>query len=162
LAIRIWADSRAQSANRLDEPGFSLAFASPRREHPVVNHEPNALRPTLFLLVVVGCGSTDRIDQRDVGVHADGGPVDVGPDIPQDAGALDGSDAETADAADAGTWTCDPFFLGDGECDCGCNVPDSDCTGIGCTAPGCCNETDCASLGCAFCWGGVDGGVVCP
>lgn len=70
-----------------------------------------------------GCGDTDCCIEG-MCVPADFCP----PDVPDD-------------------WTCNPFFFGtDDGCDCGCGIPDPDCSGAGCSAAGC------TAAGCDFCY----------
>jgi hypothetical protein len=38
---------------------------------------------------------------------------------------------------DPAAWTCGDAKKSDGQCDCGCGIPDPDCLGSGCSAPGC-------------------------
>jgi hypothetical protein len=58
------------------------------------------------------------------------------------------------------TWTCAAEAYGDGKCDCGCGAPDPDCSGFGCTEPGCRGQTDvCKPDGCHDPFGRQ---VVCP
>jgi hypothetical protein len=47
------------------------------------------------------------------------------------------------------TWTCATEAYGDGKCDCGCGAPDPDCSGLGCSEPGCRGQNDvCKPDGC--------------
>jgi hypothetical protein len=48
--------------------------------------------------------------------------------------------ANDGDCSEEDVWLCDPAYYGDGECDCGCGIPDSDCVGGGCTTTGCFDE----------------------
>jgi hypothetical protein len=46
-------------------------------------------------------------------------------------------------------WTCPAAAYGDGKCDCGCGAPDPDCSGLGCSEPGCRGQADaCKPDGC--------------
>ena len=63
----------------------------------------------------------------------------------------DGSDEDPA-LCGGGGWTCDPSYEGDGYCDCGCGVTDSDCYDGSlssceyCDAPGDCDPGDCSTI----------------
>jgi hypothetical protein len=64
----------------------------------------------------------------------------------------DGSDEDPALCGGGGGWTCDPAYQGDGYCDCGCGVTDSDCYDSSlsscdyCDAPGDCDPGDCSTI----------------
>jgi len=68
------------------------------------------------------------------------------------AGALAGRGGVNA-AGGSGTvappgWTCDPATYGDGACNCGCGVVDSDCPDAKATSCEVCDETSCWPLHC--------------
>ena len=63
-------------------------------------------------------------------------------------GVCDAGEASTckADCGAAG-WLCDMAYYGTSDgCDCGCGIPDPDCSGLGCSAPGCSDSA------CEYCW----------
>jgi hypothetical protein len=65
-----------------------------------------------------------------------------------DCYAIDLNDNALCVDAPAG-WTCAPALYGTGLCDCGCGVPDSDCTGSSWAA---CESCDAGSCSTSDCW----------
>ncbi len=75
----------------------------------------------------------------------------------------DQNGAPASCSGDSGGWTCDPAYYGDGYCDCGCGVADTDCSGGGCTTPNCtdpaceyCSDDNGDSVPCSGTAGGCD------
>ena len=81
---------------------------------------PICVRSLLSLLTVAALASGSALAQD--GGTTDAGTTDAG--APVDAGAGDGGEPTDGGAP---SWTCDPTYYGDTECDCGCGVIDVDC-----------------------------------
>lgn len=58
--------------------------------------------------------------------------------------------------ASQGAWTCDQSHYGTNDgCDCGCGIPDPDCTGAGCT------QGSCRDSSCSHCYNSLGNMVAC-